>query len=193
MVEDLKQLGNACAQKARDGLVEVLNKEMRTEQTECIYPPMYRIMEQKVQRLPGLLIIGAADVKAEGRSRFILTLTKDTATALADLVRNTPVQIHRTLVGVDRDALMKVTDLCMNGYISSICQFIGSSFTTTPPVMTFDMIEGTAPPSKIVQLIQGYDLMLETHFTDHLGKYQGGVIYLPDNTVQYNIFKRFDK
>jgi len=186
-VTGLKDLAKTCAKGACGDLATFLGIPIGLADTECLYPPMYQVVERRTVRSPKSLIIIASDVKGVGRSRMVLILNKDDSTKLVDRHRSVPHHEGRPLVEEDKTALAEISGQMISKFMDPLQHHLPSDFQITPPVVTHDAIRGRAVPPKLSKLMSGYQLMMEVHFIDRSKRVRGGIIFLPDEDLRQKL------
>lgn len=188
-VMGLKELAKTCARGACGDLATLLGIPIGLADTECIFPPMYQMVDRRSSRSPGTLIIMVSDVKGIGRSRVILTMTKEDAVKLVDRRKAVSPQVGRPLVEDDKPHLVDVSGQMITKFMAPLLPYLPPECSTTPPVVTFDALRGRAVPPKLSRLMSGYQLMMEVHFIDRSRRVRGGLIFLPDEDLRQRLIE----
>lgn len=190
-IDALRELGNVGASHASGALTNLVSKDILISVAECTFLPM-QAMNEQFGRPGEVLALIAIDVKANGRSRIVITFPKNVATELTDLMMQRPVQLPRKLTVEDKEALIEMGDFCIREYLNPISRFLKVDFMPTPPIATFDVIGASmAVPQKMEILAKGYDIKVDANFVDSAGNFQGAITYLPDLETQMMAFKKF--
>ncbi len=191
-IMQLKVIARACARGPCCDLATLLDVPIGTADAECIYPPMYKIVNGRFAGSPGALIIMACDVMGAGRSRVVLIMTKADAVKLLDGRGSTPPQPGRAMREEDRAPLKKIAADMMSKFLVPLHPYLPSDFIITPPVVTYDSIKGGALPHKLVKLMICYQLMMEVHFVDRSRRVRGRMIFLPDDYLRQRLMEASD-
>ncbi|GEM_PF-1013358 len=189
-MDALREIGNVGASHASAALTKLVKTDILIDVTECRVLPMPSLPNRFGG--PGSLV---ATVKIDfaGRGGCIyMVFPGDVATYLSSLLMGVPHQVGRPMNRQDAEAMVELGDICIRQYLVPIAKFLSIDIIPNSPNVSVDrIVDRTSFPPALRPLRDAHMARVETNFVDVRKRFQGTIIFVPDEALRNSTFKRF--
>ena len=189
-MDALRELGNVGASHASTALTELVKTDILIDVTECRIMPMDSL-PNRFGELGSHLATVKIDI-SDSKSCIYMIFPEKIAIYLSDLLLGHSHDPNRPMTDEDQEVMVEMGDICIRRYLVPLSKFLSIDLIPNSPTVSLDKLEDRLKfPEVLKHLHETEVVRIETNYVDSNQRFQGAIIYVPDQSIQNLTFKRF--